>query len=323
MFSTPQSAIPAPTELSGFLRRVERRAALFGQFQCGNQALADRALAAAMRAFRDHAAELPVADWPQRFWTLLVDAPPLRRSAQAAFWPDGLQGLEAVAPRPRQALLLRLVAGLPEDTAADVLGMAPAMYRDALAAACPRDAQGRPDPQAWRRLADLLQQHLRELPPERLAVLARLRETALGRVRPPEPVTVQTMVTLVESQEGLKRRWPWALLVVALCALALAATWWWPRGGGDLSAVGAGVAGDPLIEVETLPEQPPAARFDAATAFSTHPDLALVRDPEEATLAAQADFLAWYAAHRGALDKPQEQEAGTPKESPEADDAAF
>ncbi|HZF98713.1 MAG TPA: hypothetical protein VEY92_10825 [Pseudoxanthomonas sp.] len=323
MFSTPQGATAAPIELSGFLRRVERRAALFGQFQCGNQALADRALAAAMRAFRDHAAELPVADWPRRFWTLLADAPPLRRSAQAASWPDGLQALETVAPRPRQALLLRLVAGLPEDTAADVLGMAPEMYREALAAACPRDAQGRPDPQAWRRVADVLQEQLRELPPERLAALARPRETALGGVRPPEPVMFQATVTSAELQEESKRRWPWALLVVVLCALALAATWWWPRGGADLSAVGAGAAGDPRIEVEALSEQPPAARFDAGTALSTHPDLALVRDPEEATLAAQADFLAWYAANRGGPEKPQEQAARIARKSLEANDAAF
>ncbi|HLM53605.1 MAG TPA: hypothetical protein VK325_08480, partial [Pseudoxanthomonas sp.] len=140
---------------------------------------------------------------------------------------------------------------------------------------------------------------------------------------PLEPVIFQATVTSVESQEEPKRRWPWALLVLVLCALALAATWWWPRGGADLSAVGAGVAGDPLIEVEALPELPPATRFDSATALSTHPDLALVRDPEEATLAARADFLAWYAANLGALDKPQEQEAGTPGKSPEANDAAF
>jgi hypothetical protein len=324
MSSTPQGVAPAPAALSAFLRGVERRAALFGQFQCGDQALADSALAAAMRAFRNHAAGLPMADWPQRFWTLLVDAPPLRRSAPGARWPAGLRALEALPPRPRQALLLRLVAGLPEDTAADVLGLAPEMHRDALAAASPRDATGEPDPQAWRELADTLQQQLRELPPERLAALARLRENALaGGTRGTEsPVPSPPAL---EPPLRARRRWPWALLVVALCALALAATFFWPgvTGGPESAGAGPTAAGAPEIEVEALPERPPAARFDPVTALATHPDLALVLDPEEATLAVQADFLAWYAAGRQAADAPPEAGSEVPGQSLETDDGAF
>ncbi|HRF84754.1 MAG TPA: hypothetical protein PLO34_10065, partial [Pseudoxanthomonas sp.] len=57
-----------PAALSAFLRGVERRAYVFLWLQDGNAAGAERALAAAIRAFPGPAAAMPMAEWPARFW---------------------------------------------------------------------------------------------------------------------------------------------------------------------------------------------------------------------------------------------------------------
>ena len=85
-------------------------------------AIGDTALAAALRAFRNHAGALAMAEWPRRFWSLLVSAPPLRQASPLAHWPPGLQSLALLGSGARPTLLLRLVAGLPEEEAALVLG---------------------------------------------------------------------------------------------------------------------------------------------------------------------------------------------------------
>ena len=303
MHSQSNEAAAVPAALSAFLRGVERRGALFAELQCGDRDTGDTALAAALRAFRNHAGALAMAEWPRRFWSLLVAAPPLRQASVMAHWPPGLQSLAPLGSGARRALLLRLVAGLAEDEAALVLGLDPAAYQQALADACPRDADGQPDALAWRSLAEAIQQQLRDLPPERLARLARLREEAIAgtrheRIRAATPTTSRKST----SSPSAHRRWPWVVLVLVMCALALAASAWWQRGQD------APVANDALeqgvqriqdkVEIDSapLPEQAPAARFDATIALLTHPDFELVMDPEEEALARDADFSAWYAA---------------------------
>lgn len=301
MPNTLRHAAAAPAALSAFLRGVERRAALLVELQCGDPVVADTVLAAAMRAFGQHAPDEPMARWPCRFWTLLAAAPPLRQASKQATWPAGLQALAGLDPLARKALLLRLVAGLPEEAAAEVMGSDLRTYQVALAAACPRDATGQPDAQAWRALGDRLQQQLRELSPARLVALARLRENALAGVRQPAAAPLASWSAATRGPAKLRRRWPWVALVVLVCALALAATWYWPPFDTSAGPAGSGLTQDVRIRVDPLPEQPPAARFDAASALRNHPDLALLNDPEETTLAPDADFLAWVAAGRQAL----------------------
>lgn len=302
MSSTLHSAAAAPAALSAFLRGAERRAAVFAELQCGQAEAADLALAVAMRAFRNHAAALPMAEWPQRFWMLLVAVPALRQAAPGAIWPAPLGGFAALQPVPRQALVLRLAAGLEEQAAAAVMGLDLAGYREALACACPRDADGEPDPAAWRNTAESIQNTLRNLPPDRLARLARIREAAIeGSV--PMPAQDTTGASASAAKHAVVRSAPMApraarrllvAMVLVIVTLALAATWYWPRHGEE--ATGALAWGDPGIVIEALPESEPAARFNDAQALRSHPDLALIRDPEEPTLVAQADFLAWYSA---------------------------
>lgn len=314
MSATLQATAAAPAALSAFLRGVERRAAVFADLQCGERATAERALAAAMRAFRNHALALPMADWPQRFWTLLAATPGLRQAAAGAGagWPVGMEALVVLDPAPRLALLLRLAAGLEEEAAAAAGGLDPASYREALAAACPRDAGGEPDPVAWRALAEAIQQQVRGLPPERLAGLARLREAAIEGPRPAQAATREAVVQSLHSDRSTPRppAWRWRALaaVIAALALALLVARYWPErvDGGDVAAPW----GDPEVVVEALPGAPPAARYTDAQALLLHPDLELLLDPEERTVVRDADFLAWYLASTEvrpeAIDEPSD-----------------
>ncbi|MGH8060524.1 MAG: hypothetical protein ACREO7_00705 [Pseudoxanthomonas sp.] len=308
MHSPLNEAAAVPAALSAFLRGVERRGALFAELQCGDRDAGDTALAAALRAFRNHAGELAMAEWPRRFWSLLVSAPPLRQAAPLARWPPALRSLAPLGSGARRALLLRLVAGLPEEEAALVLGLDPAAYQQALTDACPRDADGQPDALAWRSLAEAIQQQLRDLPPDRLARLARLREEAIAGTRHERPRAGTTTAAAAKpAAASVHRRWPWVVLVLGACVLALAATWWWPRWQGSAatgSVLEQGVQrlqDEVEIRSEELPEQAPAARFDATTALLTHPDFELVMDAQEEALARDADFNAWYAAGADAV----------------------
>lgn len=310
MHSPLNEAAAVPAALSAFLRGVERRGALFAELQCGDRDIGDTALAAALRAFRNHAGELAMAEWPRRFWSLLVSAPPLRQASALAHWPPSLQSLAPLGSGARRALLLRLVAGLPEEEAARVLGLDTDAYQQALTEACPRDASGQPDALAWRSLAEAIQQQLRDLPPERLARLARLREEAIAGTRHERPRAGTVSATSLKPAAGsARRRWPWVALVLGVCALALVATWWWPRGQGSPTADSVLEPGvqrlqdEVEIDSEELPEQAPAARFDAATALLAHPDFELVMDAQEEALARDADFHAWYAAGADAVDE--------------------
>lgn len=278
---------------------------MFAELQGGDPERGDVALAAALRAFRAHAAALPMADWPRRFWALLVATPQLRGATPGARWTPSLQPLSQVAPADRAALLLRLVAGLHEDDAAAVLGWSPEDYQQALARACPRGAAGQPDAVAWRGLAEAAQQHLRDLPPDRLMRLARLREDALAGTRLPPAATGPQRAPPaggIGRMPAVPRRWRWVMLVLALVAAALAATWFWPSTSPASRSATAAPGGEGLAEAvpaltEPLPAaEAPAARFDAQLAITTHPDFELLADPDGEAIARQADFLAWYIA---------------------------
>lgn len=312
MVSSPASSSPAPAALAAFLRGCERRGAVFAELQCGNADRGDVALAAALRAFRGKAAALPMADWPVRFWALLAATPQLRADGPAAQWPDAFAALARPATADRAALLLRLAGGLQEAEAADALGLDGAAYRDALARACPRDSLGHPDAGAWRALADAIQQHLRELPDDRLATLARLREDALAGTRLP-PVEAKAPAPVVARTP---RRWPWILAGLVLLAALAAGLWWW-RGSG-LSTSSALPQAIPTDEdgVSPLPPDPeitsialpadntPLPAPAEAVAPASHPDFQLLADADDEARAREADFLAWYVAGAGATAAP-------------------
>jgi hypothetical protein len=301
MTAAPASdgAVAAPA-LAAFLRGVERRAAVLADLQSGSAARGMPALAAAMRAFRSHAAALPMSDWPLRFWKLLAAVPTLRQApAAGSEWPAPLAHLGQLTAADRLALLLRIVAGLDEPTAAQVLDQSTEAYQQALARACPRDADGRPDATGWRALADAAQQHLRALPPARLEALAQLRDAAIAAAAPAVASAAASSAPerarpprRTQARSPVRARLAGAVIV--LVVLALVGTWWWER-APSRRAIADADAGTSLalgdtgpVQVEELP-----AESDASTAppLPAAPPAPL---PEPAVY--DLDFFAWYAA---------------------------
>ncbi len=136
------TAVPAPVSstaagaLSAFLRGVERRALVVAELQCGDAARAEQTLVAVMRAFAAVASDLPMAQWPTRFWTLLGQRQALREPVGGQWLPP-LAALGEMGPLPRLALLLRVGGSLDEGIAMRVLDQDEAGYQHLLADACP------------------------------------------------------------------------------------------------------------------------------------------------------------------------------------------
>lgn len=286
----------AANALSAFLRGVERRALVVAELQSGDTAAATHAVGAAMRAFAGHAVDLPMAEWPARFWRLLCGTPRLREPAPGGEWPLCLQHLSGLPALERMALLLRIGAGLDEDVAAAVLAVEQAEYRHALARACPLDPGGQPDAAAWRALAEQVQARVRELPVEDLRQLEQLRESALAPT--PTVKTVPAGKKAPPPARPASRRGRWLWLAAFLLLLAAVAAWWWHGYGRDLSAPMAAPAEGVLtdngpVAVEPLPDS--AGSSPVAGDGVTAADAAMLADPELA-LAQDADFHAWYAA---------------------------
>jgi hypothetical protein len=273
----------APAALTAFLRGVERRGAVFAEVLCGDPMRGDAAVAVAMRAFGNAAAQAPVADWPRQFWSLLLAVPSLRVAAPAPHWPLPLAMLAPLGTGPRAALLLRLVAGLRAAEAAAVLGIATPTYHLALKRALPHLPDGSPDAVGWQTLADALQRTLRQLPAERLAHLREAVACSPRRAAPPS----RTRREVAGPLRAWMRPALWAAL--AICAVAFVATFF-----GS-----AGLRIDDLPQIRAVPlpvAEAPAATFDAETALLTHRDFEQLADARETALVRDLDFYAWYAA---------------------------
>lgn len=335
--AAPASSTPAAASaLSAFLKGVERRALVVASLQSGDEDAAGRAVAVAMRAFAGPAAGMPMADWPARFWTLLGGNPQLRAPSANGHWPPALAHLRDLAPAERLALLLRIGAGLDEDTASAVLGVTAEAYRHALAGACPLDAQGRPDALAWRGLAEQVQAQVRDLPAGRMQQLEQLRvamaaDATPARKAPPAPrIEADIRVVRPPRRTGPRWRWrTWLLLCLPLLLLAVVAVWWWREHGLTLpgtampAAEGA-VSDNGPVQVEALPGDDLPAASPAGDNRAAD-DAAMLADPELA-LAQDADFHAWYAAGGPVpVDESQAQPgrtepAGTALETVDAED---
>lgn len=326
--TSPSDGVAAPPALAAFLRGIERRAAVLADLQSGRPERGMPALAAAMRAFRSHAAALPMADWPLRFWKLLAAVPTLRQADAAdGAWPAPLAHLRSLQPADRLALLLRIVAGLDEPLAAQVLQLTTEDYQQALARACPRDASGRPDAAGWRALADAAQQCLRDLPPARLQALAQLRDAAIaGSTASPAPSKAPAPAAAAAAVRPRRRgarsalRTRLAGAVIAVVVLALVGTLFWDRlpwhrsravaaAGGSDASLALGDTGP--VQVEVLPPESDTA---SAPPLPADPPAPL---PEPAIY--DLDFYAWYAA--GAPPPRIERSAPSAAELAEAAEA--
>jgi hypothetical protein len=301
------TAVPAPVSstaagaLSAFLRGVERRALVVAELQCGDAARAEQTLVAVMRAFAAVASDLPMAQWPTRFWTLLGQRQALREPVGGQWLPP-LAALGTMAALPRLALLLRVGGSLDEGIAMRVLDRDEAGYQHLLADACPRDADGQPDASAWRAIAEQVQARIRDLPAKRLQ---QLQQPAAPAANNEAPASSWRARQHDERAVGHRRRgaakprWrgPLILLVTVVVLLAAALGWrhWQSRSLGSDAPLPEGVVGEAgPVTVEALPPSKVNASPDAPQALSAD-DTQMLAD-RDYPLVADADLYAWTAA---------------------------
>lgn len=296
MSSNAAGALPA------FLRGVERRALVVAELQCGNPTVAEQALVAVMRAFTGVASDVPMAQWPDRFWILLAHRHPIRVPAEGGQWEPALAHLPTLSPPARLALLLRIGGGLDEAAAAQILDLPVAEYQQALAEACPRDSQGHPDARAWRSLAEHVQQRLRELPLERLQRLHQPAPAASEGTRPSPswraPAKQAPAPRRRPGQRTSRPLWRGLLILAVTSGVLLGGAYGWkhhrqaplPEASVPEGAVSIdNPVQSEALPAEDLPEASPSPSVDAASdaALLADPDLAVIRD---------ADLYAWFAA---------------------------
>ncbi|MGY1425953.1 hypothetical protein [Lysobacter sp. A289] len=310
---------PASPALAAFLRGVERRGAVLAELQCGDADTGDIALGATMAKFRLQAGEWAMGEWPWRFWALLLAEPGLhaRVQAPAAIELEATDRLAAMGSGPRAALLLRLAAGLGEADAAAVFAISEATYRLALQRALPHHPDGRADPRAWQRLREQVHHRIKTLPPARLARLGLMREAALRGNTVPGPGTAAGSSWGSGAAPTIRPRWLMPVLwsALALCALALAVTFWEPA----RTALEGPPAGS--VWKRALPAQSPASRYDADAGLVAHRDFELLADPGGEVQAQRLGFHSWLAA-RGVSTPLPGAEAGPSRKASANDDVS-
>ncbi|AWV06099.1 RNA polymerase sigma factor sigma-70 region 4 domain-containing protein [Marilutibacter maris] len=289
---------PASAALAAFMRGVERRAAVLAELQAGDAAIGDAAVEAALYAFRSETDYLSMNEWPQCFWAVLLAQPSLQRHVGVSIALEATDRLAELGHGPRAAVLLHMAAGLGEDDAARVMGISPASYRLALHKAMADPGGGLSGEQVWLQLREQVQRRIRGLSEARQSRLAQARETALAGALP-EPAAEAPMPRVEpRPSPSPRRRGLIALLwlLLALCALAFVATFWWPfRGLGPFASWSPAIDG--AVRVEPLPAaEPPARTYDGVAALVAHPDFERLADPENAAIADDLAFYSWLAA---------------------------
>lgn len=290
--ASPISTTGAP---AAFVRGVERRAVLLAELQCGDAARGDLAVAATLRAFSRTAADAPMAEWPLRFWSLLLATPDLRKPASDGRWPMPWSSLAELGNGPRAALLLRLVAGLEMDAAGAALGVGVDTYRYALQRAIPYRADGTPDRDAWQAWVETIRARMADMPGERLE---RLHAPPARQAVAPPPPAIATRPTRRARRIVL----PLVGVALVVVGVGVAVQHFRPQWFDQIPGRG--------IRTRTLPPaEAPAATFDAQLAAWTHRDFFLIADAAGDARAAELPFFAWYAAQ---IAVRPAQEAATP-----------
>ena len=266
---------PPSAAVAAFLRGLDRRARLLALVQSGDAQAAPRALDAAARVFASDAGQWPIAQWPRQYWRLLLSTPSMRQTGAGASGP--LPGIARLPPQVRAALLLHLVAALDEADAAAALGIEVDAYQRRIRDALPRDALGQPDLDVWRAWRAAAQRALDAMP-----------EAAEDAPVPSQPPVTQEDKAGDAARHRRRMRWLW--LGVAVCAVALVASFFLhPRGRELLDSWRNHVRVEPLP-----PAAAPKARFDPAD-LALHPDRNLLAEPGTLQLALQLPLLAWLA----------------------------
>ena len=279
MNSSPINSAASSSAMQAFRRGIDRRAYVLARAQCGDSDLLQSALSAVDSAFNAEYAELPISQWPIRFWTLLLSRKELAQGMSP--WP----ALASISHGPRAALLLRLVAGLDFSHAAQVLNISETTYRFALERGLEQLHAAGFNFEELERLRDSFFEEVKQLPTE----LIQTRE------RPAVVITPSLLVAELEPEIKKTGPWPWLVLLMAIVLGGL--FWWWSTQSSDVVAAKAVL----LTEVQ---------------AAVIHPDYDVIANPDIQAQAEDLAFLSWIAAgapeenfevlKSGEISKPQD-----------------
>ncbi len=264
--------------MQAFRRGIDRRAYVLARAQCGDDDLLQSALSGVDAAFTAEYADLPISQWPIRFWTLLLSRKELAQGQSP--WP----ALASISHGPRAALLLRLVAGLDFPHAAQVLNISETTYRFALERGLEQLHAAGFNFEELERLRDGFFDEVKQLPVE----VIKPRETT-------EVSPVQSVAAVSDGQDDKKYSyWPWIVLLLAL--LVSAVVWWW------------------YPDETSTQSTKPLALTEVQNAV-IHPDYNIISSPEIQTQMEDLAFLSWLAAgapeesyevlKSGEISKPQ------------------
>jgi hypothetical protein len=270
--------------MQAFRRGIDRRAFVLARAQCGDNQLLQSALSAVDATFNAEYAELPISQWPIRFWTLLLSRKELAQGQSP--WP----ALASISHGPRAALLLRLVAGLDFSHAAQVLNVSETTYRFALERGLEQLHAAGFHFQELERLRDNFFEEVKQLPTE----LIQTRERPAVIITPATPPA--------EQEPGVEKKsyWPWLLLFLVMVASGLA-WWWWSTQSTEAD------------------NSKPVTLTDIQTAV-IHPDYDVIANPDIQAQTKDLAFLSWIAAgapeenfevlKSGEISKPQAADLG-------------
>ncbi len=262
--TSPQDSSVNSIAMQAFRRGIDRRAYVLARAQCGDSDLLQSALKGVDTSFNAEYAELPISQWPIRFWTLLLSRKELAQGQSP--WP----ALASISHGPRAALLLRLVAGLDFSHAAQVLNISETTYRFALERGLEQLHAAGFNFAELERLRDSFFDEVKQLPTE--LIQTRERPAVLFAPSIPKPIPEP------EPEPEIKKtaRWPWLLLLIALLLGGLA--WWWWNS-----------------QQTQAPESAKLVLTDVQTAV-IHPDYDVIAHPEVQAQAEDLAFLSWIAA---------------------------
>jgi len=262
--SSQSSSSVNSNAMQAFRRGIDRRAYVLARAQCGDSDLLQSALQAVDTAFNAEYAELPISQWPIRFWTLLLSRKELAQGQSP--WP----ALASISHGPRAALLLRLVAGLDFSHAAQVLNISETTYRFALERGLEQLHVAGFNFEELERLRDSFFEEVKQLPTQPIQT----QESSAAVIT--ESVATPAAEPELEPEIKKAALWPWLVLIFSLLLGGL--TWWWWD-----------------AQQTPAPNAVKVSLTDVQTAV-VHPDYEVIAHPEIQAQAEDLAFLSWIAA---------------------------
>jgi hypothetical protein len=274
--------------MQSFRRGIDRRAYVLARAQCGDTELVYQALSAVDQKFHEETMALPIAQWPIRFWTLLLSRKELTQGSSP--WP----ALASISHGSRAALLLRLVGGLDFVHAAQVLGISEDTYRFALQRGLEQLQQNGHSMAELEQLRDDFFDEVKQLSHEQLTANIQEANRQSDALLHAEVKNQTESDRDFDAPEGMperlmklakkpaRRRWPWVLLAVIVAAAAAYGIYRYQK---------------QQRELEALAIQARATEADrAAGDLLMHADYAAIAAGDDVKFAEEMNFYSWLAA---------------------------